>query len=367
MKILKYALQLIVTLLAAFHGFLLNISPPEEIRQSSSIGFASFILLILFLLIALLARRKTPSPRYRKWICVVALVCAVLGTSAFFVYQAKTYRLTFLFPPGSQDAELYVKGEVLTEEVIEWLAHNPGKADSELVDSFGGVKYKDRVWTHESIGKAEIVLVGWHVIVVVSLMSAVLCLLEGLLTTDARGKNDNAVSKEIASHLDQRNDGPKVRLREGIKVDPNITMTLISSGLSLVDKFVDVVRKLRSGDERPHRVEAKQEASTLVIRRDGQVLEKVEASQLHLNEWDSARYDALYQRVSSFWTQFNALYGQLPNLSVDEQVRIKQRMETMRKELCKDFREMVAISEKVLGVPLSDHYTLYSTCNDALT
>jgi len=147
-------------------------------------------------------------------------------------------------------------------------------------------------------------------------------------------------------------------------VEPISIITAISSGLSLVDKFVDLVRKLRPGDERPHRVQAKQEAAALVVRRDGQVVEKVSAGQLHLNEWDSVRYDALYQRVSSLWNQLNGLYAQLPNISVDEQVRIKQRMETMRKDLCKDFREMVDISEKVLGVPLEDHYSLYSTCQE---
>jgi hypothetical protein len=40
-------------------------------------------------------------------------------------------------------------------------------------------------------------------------------------------------------------------------------------------------------------------------------------------------------------------------------------MEGMRIELCQDFREMVSISEKVLGVSLADHYSLYSTCESA--
>ena len=150
-------------------------------------------------------------------------------------------------------------------------------------------------------------------------------------------------------------------------VDPLSIISAVSSGLGLVDRFVNLVRKLRSGDERPHRVEAKQEGDKLVIRRDNQVVEQVDKTKLHLNEWDSARYEALRQHVSSLWNQFQGLYGQLPNLSVDEQVRIKQKMDTMQKELCRDFQEMVTISEKVLGVPLEDHYTLYSTCSEGLS
>jgi hypothetical protein len=40
-------------------------------------------------------------------------------------------------------------------------------------------------------------------------------------------------------------------------------------------------------------------------------------------------------------------------------------MDAMRKDLCRDFREMMNISEQVLGVPLEDHYTLYVTCSDS--
>ena len=147
-------------------------------------------------------------------------------------------------------------------------------------------------------------------------------------------------------------------------MEPLSILTAIGSTLGLVDKFVSLVRKLRSEESAPFKVEAKQEQDALVIRRDGVVRETVPKQQLNLNEWDAPRFKALQQRVASLWSQFNGMYAQLPNLSVDEQVRIKQRMDGMRKELCQDFREMVSISEKVLGVSLADHYTLYATCTN---
>ncbi|HXB54850.1 MAG TPA: hypothetical protein VN461_08715 [Vicinamibacteria bacterium] len=146
-------------------------------------------------------------------------------------------------------------------------------------------------------------------------------------------------------------------------VDPVTAMSAIAAGLGLVDKFVDLVRKARKGDERPYRVEAKQEGGALVILRDGEVKERVQPDQLKLNEWDGPRFEALRARVNSLWGQFNGLYAQLPNLSVDEQVRLQQRMNQMKQDLCRDFREMMNISERVLGVPLEDHYTLYTTCS----
>lgn len=147
-------------------------------------------------------------------------------------------------------------------------------------------------------------------------------------------------------------------------MDPLSTMSAIGASLSLIDKFVGLVSKLRSGGSRPHHVEAKQEDRSLVIRSNGHEVERISAEHLNLNQWDGVRFRALQESTSSLWNQFNGLYGQLPNLAVDEQVRIKQRMETIRRDLCRDFHEMVQISERVLGVPLEDHYTLHSTCNE---
>src|SRR5215510_1904662 len=145
-------------------------------------------------------------------------------------------------------------------------------------------------------------------------------------------------------------------------MDPLSTIAAITSVLSLVDKFVGLVRDLRGKDQRPYRVQAKQQGGELIIERNGKTVESVRADQLHLNEWDEPRFKALQQRVSLLWGQFNGLYAQLPIVSIDERVRLEQRMEQMRKDLCKDFREMIRISEQTLGVGLDDHYTLYDTC-----
>jgi hypothetical protein len=158
-----------------------------------------------------------------------------------------------------------------------------------------------------------------------------------------------------------------VGLQEECKMDPISMMTAITSGLALLDKFVDLVRKLPADTNGGHRVEAKQEQGSFIIRHNGQVVKTVSAKQLHLDEWDSVRFSTLQRRVSLLWNQYNSLYGELPNLSVDEKVRIKAQMEKMRQELCNDFREMVSMSERVLGVELKEHYTLNSTCDDVLS
>ena len=147
-------------------------------------------------------------------------------------------------------------------------------------------------------------------------------------------------------------------------MDPIAIIGAVSAGLGLVDKFTTLVGKLRAQDQKPFKVEAAQEGNNLVIREGGKVVETVTPMQIQgrLDQFDETRFEALKKRVASLWNQFNGLYGQLPTMSVDEQVRIREKMENMRVELCQDFREMIDISQKVLGVPLHDHYTLHRTC-----
>jgi hypothetical protein len=58
------------------------------------------------------------------------------------------------------------------------------------------------------------------------------------------------------------------------------------------------------------------------------------------------------------------MYARLPELSPSEEARTKQTMETLRRDLCHDFGEMVRMSERTLGVPLSDHYSLFEACQE---
>lgn len=149
-------------------------------------------------------------------------------------------------------------------------------------------------------------------------------------------------------------------------MDPASVISTISVGLNLVDKFVDLVARLRGQEPRKHSVEASKEGDDLTIRVHGDEFERVRPTQLRLNEWDETRYQALYKRVKSNWNQFNGMFAETTGLSVDERVRVEQRMEEKRQELCRDFREMINIYEKTLGVSLEDHYTLYQTCGDLL-
>ena len=146
-------------------------------------------------------------------------------------------------------------------------------------------------------------------------------------------------------------------------MDPMTLLSAVAAALSSVDKFVEIIRKMRGLKERPFKVKAEKENDKLVIKRDGRICESISADQLKLNKWDGTRFTALQERLSSLWSQYNGIYSQLPNVSIDERIRLEQRMKQMELDLCRDFQEMVRISEQALGSILDDHYTLYEICD----
>jgi hypothetical protein len=348
MKRLALTITQFVTLLGSlFGGFYTKIAPPDDSLKFWP-SYASLLAGLVFIVYVNLGRKP------RTLIVSIAIaLAAILPIFYYSRYQSLT---------ENYSSSRVICGTEPTTRAAEYISSHPGISKEKLIFDFGG-KTTD-IWTEGSINRARLTLglsysagFGFLALVILSTLQ------RSKESSLAFRRHPNSQKADlVATEKD-----PQYITQEITAVDPLSILTSVTSGLSLIDKFNDLVRKLSVEQPRVHRVEAKRESpNELVIRQDGQIVERVTGTQLRLDQWDGARWDALNKRVLSLWNQFNGLYGQLPNLSIDEQIRIKERMENMRHELCKDFREMVEISERVLGVPLSDHYSLYSTCQDGL-
>lgn len=145
-------------------------------------------------------------------------------------------------------------------------------------------------------------------------------------------------------------------------MDPITIISAISAGLELIDKFRALAFKVMNKQGGIPSVHAEAKGRALEIQRNGHVVERIEASQIVMNAWDEKRYKTLEKKVRINWDIFNEIDGELPTASLDEKARLKQRLESIRGELCRDFREMLALYEKTLGMPLGDHYSLFGVC-----
>jgi len=145
-------------------------------------------------------------------------------------------------------------------------------------------------------------------------------------------------------------------------MDPLSIMTVVATGLKLVDQFRDMVLKFRGAKVTPPSGKVEKKGSEIEISVHNQVNATVKTSDIKMDQWDSVRYNGLNKRIDANWKIFNSLYADLPTMSAHEKAKTQVTMETLQEELCKDFKEMVGIYERVLGENLPDHYKLYEVC-----
>jgi hypothetical protein len=147
-----------------------------------------------------------------------------------------------------------------------------------------------------------------------------------------------------------------------IQVDPISVITLISSGLKLVDQFRELAIRFRGQAPTPPSGKAEQVGSALEVRQDGQFIKRVEANQLHMDQWDESRYKALSNRIRTSWNIYNDLFSSEAGASAQDGARIRADMQKTQDSLCADFRDMMSLYERALGTSLPDHYQLYEVC-----
>ena len=144
-------------------------------------------------------------------------------------------------------------------------------------------------------------------------------------------------------------------------MDPMTVLTIIGTGLGLVDKFYDLAKKIKGEVTGPHSVQILPVQDKLLIQDHGHTQE-ITANELRLGEYDQVRHDTLWQRVKINWQRYNGLDVQRALAAADEKVRLEVQMDQLRGDLCPDFRELVRMYEKILNRGLPDHYSLYDVC-----
>lgn len=130
-----------------------------------------------------------------------------------------------------------------------------------------------------------------------------------------------------------------------------------------MDQFREMALRITGHDVTPPGSKAEQSGTALEISHRGKTYQKIEATELKMDQWDSVRYQALYARIQTNWNILNDLFSQEAGLSVSEGARVREDMRKTKETLCKDFKEMVALYERALGISLPDHYTLYEVCS----
>lgn len=208
-KILALAVEIVGFLFAAFGGFLIGIAPPEEADARFAVGLSSFLSLAILLIVAGVAQTWSRR-RLRKIWLVAAGVFFVLTVVLAFTYWKLRDRLTFAFPPGTL-TEIYVAGTELTPAARDHLASQATElSSSELLDRFGGLVNREKVWVAESISRARFLLIASYVALVVSLAGGIFSLTEGQLNVPLEQPPVNSAKprEQAAQPIPKKNKQP---------------------------------------------------------------------------------------------------------------------------------------------------------------
>ena len=155
---------------------------------------------------------------------------------------------------------------------------------------------------------------------------------------------------------------------EGHPMDPLTVMTAVTAGLKLLQQFRETALSWKGKDggkeTRIQTTHAGSKDSELEIRREGEAPRIVRAYELRTESWDYDRYKTLVSVVSTLFSQFNALERERTLASGLERIKMDQQMERIKDELCPRFREMIDLSEKVLGISLHEDFSLKTICGN---
>lgn len=190
--LLAAAVAFIVVLFGTFGGFLTDIAPPDSLvggaHTSFSVGLASFVALLLLLLLQALATAVVPTGWARiGWIVLAAAAGVVFAIAALSYNESLQARTFFHAPREGGDPVRYVEGLQHTPLAEAYIKQHPFATPEELLEA-GHTDDPTVIWTKESLLNRGSILVRLYQVVVVALCVSLFSLLQRLIP----GRQPNA-------------------------------------------------------------------------------------------------------------------------------------------------------------------------------
>jgi len=170
-------IEIVTFLLAAFGGFLKQIAPPSQVGASFPVGIVSFLMLIILMLFSAVGR-IAPSDKVRKRWIAVGMVFFLLALPASFIYPNALSKYTYPSDAKLEDRKICASDNYLTDDARAFKTAHPEDATAQGLERN---LPKGDVWTPQGITKAQQLLLAAYAILVLTISSAIFCLLEATL------------------------------------------------------------------------------------------------------------------------------------------------------------------------------------------
>ncbi|MGP6156819.1 MAG: hypothetical protein ACLPYS_04790 [Vulcanimicrobiaceae bacterium] len=164
----------VALLFAAFGGSLTKLAPPQQVGGGNSVGLLSFVVLIVLLIVAVMGRSAVKTSARKGWI-VAGIAASLVALPAVILYPRELADHTFRYPVINLTIT-YVNGsdKDLKPQARDYKRSHPDSSPADLEQNFD----YDQLWTSESIRYYEMVLLVMYGWLVLSIATAVFCLLQ---------------------------------------------------------------------------------------------------------------------------------------------------------------------------------------------
>lgn len=175
--VVKQASKAVAAVFSGFGGFLLNVQPPEGVVKSFTIGFASAVSALLFLLISVVSQRYA-ARRYKTIFLFLCIALIIVVIVVGLRYQSMFERMTLDIPAVSGHEKIII-GTELTPAASQ-AQKMSGEPLPQLLLDFGGKSQRERVWPRTSISAATLALNNAFTLLSVCLAATVFCIVDFL-------------------------------------------------------------------------------------------------------------------------------------------------------------------------------------------
>jgi len=198
-------IEIVVFLFAAFSGFLTKIAPPEQTNASYAVGIGSFFVLIVLLLVSAIAK-DAPAEKYRKGWVKAGIICFIIAIPVGLAYPWILGKLTYPYPPPPDaPVAIHVNGWEPTETAQKFIRDNPGKSSPGQLEL--NLPYED-IWISSSLSKAKIILLLSYTALILSIATAIFCLLEanlgGIVKEGKQSETEEPAAEPKLDFIDSR-------------------------------------------------------------------------------------------------------------------------------------------------------------------
>jgi hypothetical protein len=178
-RLLTSLIEVVTFLFGAFGGFLKRIAPPDPTNTAYALGISSFFVLINLMVVTAIMRHSCLAYAWKRWLWA-GIISFSVAVPAAFLYPDQMEKHTYVPQEGDNVRKINGSPADLTPQARQFVRTNPLESSPSSLEMN---LPSNQIWTREGLERTSRKLRMLYVWLVLSLCTAVFCLLEANLSS----------------------------------------------------------------------------------------------------------------------------------------------------------------------------------------